>query len=573
MTSARNRTNPLSLILLILFFLPVLAVLGQAFLRPQAWPELLAFLRSGQFRRVLAFSVSQAFWSACFSLVLAVPGAYFFGRYAFPGKQLLRSVMVLPFMLPGILVVLAMVVFYGQNGVFNTWLALLFPGRKVVFTGLYGYKGIVLTHVFYNFAFCLRMLGERWERISPKLEEASAVLGAGRLTTWRRVILPLLVPTIGYLGLLVFLYSFLSFTVVLVLGGYLYQTFEVLIYIEYNNKLRFTQASMLAGVQMLLLAGILALQRWTQRLVQRQSGEFSPLPPLQPRKHPVKTALFLFYLAGSLLFFFLPLLFVLARSFKRRGLPDGSWTLDNYRQLFGTSFRFVVGRDLWTVAGTSLALAVTVGLITTVLAYVLARARRRQPWGGIDLWLQLPMGVSFLTFAFGLLKLAGRTLPPVFLIVWAQFFLAFPLVYVLLRTARREWGEELLEAAQSLGATGWTLFRTVELPLMRKALSSAFAYGAALSLGDLSAVLVLGQGKVVTLAVAVYRLIGHYSFPQAIALGTLFILLAAALFSAVEAGYIVAKPDGEEFGRSGGQAVEEDFSVAGPGGQGEGRRQ
>ena len=72
---------------------------------------------------------------------------------------------------------------------------------------------------------------------------------------------------------------------------------------------------------------------------------------------------------------------------------------------------------------------------------------------------------------------------------------------------------------------------------MRKALSSAFAYGAALSLGDLAAVLVLGQGKVVTLAVAVYRLIGHYSFPQAIALGTLFILLAAVLFMVVEGGY------------------------------------
>ncbi|MBA2133756.1 ABC transporter permease [Capillibacterium thermochitinicola] len=549
MTGVRNRPNTLSLILLVLFFLPVLAVLGQAFLRPQAWPELLAFLRSGQFRRVLAFSVSQAFWSAFFSLVLAVPGAYFFGRYEFPGKQLLRSVMVLPFMLPGILVVLAMVVFYGQNGILNTWLARLFPGRNLAFTGLYGYKGIVLAHVFYNFAFCLRMLGERWERISPKLEEASTALGAGRMITWRRVILPLLVPTIGYLGILVFLYSFLSFTVVLVLGGYLYQTFEVLIYIEYNNKLRFTHASMLAGVQMLLLAGVLALQRWTQRLAQRESGELSPLPPLQLKKYPVKTVLFLFYLAGSLLFFFMPLFFVLFRSFKKRGLPDGSWTLDNYRQLFGTSFRFVVGRELWAVVGTSLVLAVTVGLLTMVLAYILARARRQKPWGGIDLWLQLPMGISFLTFAFGLLKLVGPTLPPVFLIVWAQVFLAFPLVYALLRTARREWGEELIEAAQSLGASGWELFRTVELPLMRKALSSAFAYGAALSLGDLSAVLVLGQGKVITLSVAVYRLIGHYNFPQAIALGTIFILLAAALFSVVEVGYPGSEPGGHGEGR------------------------
>ncbi|HEY8392997.1 MAG TPA: iron ABC transporter permease [Capillibacterium sp.] len=530
------------LLLLFFFFLPVLVALGEAFLPVEAWPGLLAFLRSRQFRKVLVFTTTEAFWSALLSLALALPGAYFFGRYRFPGKRLLKSMMVLPFMLPAILVVLAMVVFYGQNGVLNSCLALLFPGRKVSFTGLYGFNGIVLTHVFYNFGFCLRMLSERWERISPQLEEASAVLGAGRLTTWCRVILPLLAPTIGYLGALVFLYSFLSFTVVLVLGGYLYQTFEVLIYIEYNNKLRFQQAAQLAAVQMLILAVILTFQRWTQHLADRPTGAASPLPQWRLKKQRAGWIFFLFYLGGSLFFFFLPLFFVLLRSFKERGRPEGGWTLANYRALWEPAFRFAVGTDLETVIGTSLLLALTVGLATTVLAYLLARARRGLPWGRLDLWLQLPMGVSFLTFAFGLLRLAGGFLPPVVLIIWAQIFLAFPLVYSLLRTACREWGEELLAAAQTLGAAGWELFRTVEFPLLRKALTSAFAYGVALSLGDLSAVLVLGQGKVITLSVAVYRLIGHYHFPQAVALGTLFILLAVLLFTLVEQGAAGEEP-------------------------------
>lgn len=519
--------------LLVLFFLPVLVVLSQAFQRANAWSELVTFLGSRPFRRILSFSITQAFWSAFFSVVLALPGAYFFGRYEFPGKRLLRSVMVLPFMLPGILVVLSMVVFYGQNGVFNQGLASLFPGRKMAFTGLYGYKGIVLTHVFYNFAFCLRTLGERWERISPQLEEASAVLGASPLRTWRRVVLPLLAPTIGDVGVLVFLYSFLSFTVVLVLGGYLYQTFEVLIYIEYNTKLNMGRASMLAVVQMALLAVVLSLKRWTQRLAQRHGGAASPLPSLQPRKQPGRTAYLLIYLGASLLFFLFPLFFVLIRSFKQRGLPEGIWTFDNYRLLWRESFRFAVGSDLSTVIRMSLALSLTVGVVTAVLAYLLARERRQLPWGRIDLWLQLPMGVSFLTFAFGLIRLVGRSLHPILLIIWAQVFLAFPLVYTLLRTARREWGEELLAAAQTLGASGWELFWTVEFPLMRKALGSAIAYGIALSLGDLSAVLVLGRGKVITLSVAVYRLIGHYHFPQAVALGTLFIVLAILLFMIV----------------------------------------
>lgn len=526
----------LYLVLLGLFYLPVFSVLSQAFLRRNAWTEILALLGSEQMLKVLSFSTKQALLSAFFSLLLALPGAYFFGRYDFPGKRLLRSMMIIPFMLPGILVVLGMVVFYGRNGAFNQFLAHLFSGEKVSFTGLYGFKGIVLTHVFYNFSFCLRMLGERWERLSPRLEEASLMLGAPKMETWVRVTLPLLLPTISYLFTLVFLYSFLSFTVVLVLGGYLYQTFEVLIYIEYNHKLNFDRAGLLAGMQLIFLAVVLTLQNWTGRIARRQTGELSFLPSLSLKQHGRRAVIFLIYLILAMLFFILPLLLVLIRSCQHRGQAAGAWTLENYRLLFGEEFRFAVGQQLGTVLVTSLALAVAVAVVTVVLADLVAKQRRKYRWDRYDLWLQLPMGVSFLTFAFGLINLTGRALPSWVLIIWAQVFLAFPLVYSILRTARRELGEELLEAAELLGASGRELFRTIEFPLLKPALGSALAYGAALSLGDLSAVLVLGQGKLATLSIAVYRLIGHYHFPLATALGTVFILLSLLLFSLVEGG-------------------------------------
>ena len=76
---------------------------------------------------------------------------------------------------------------------------------------------------------------------------------------------------------------------------------------------------------------------------------------------------------------------------------------------------------------------------------------------------------------------------------------------------------------------------------MRRALGSALAYGVAHSLGDLAAVLTLGQGKLVTLSVAVYRLIGHYHFPLATALGTVFIFMSLILFSLIEGGYQLAR--------------------------------
>src|SRR5690554_517908 len=309
--------------LFILFYLPVLTIISKAFLGRGALVEVASFLRSAVFFNTLTFSVKEAFLSSALSLILALPGAYFFGCYDFPGKKYIRSALILPFMLPGILVVLSMVIFYGRNGSLNHFLAWLDPNGGFRFTGLYGFWGIILSHVFYNFSFCMRLLGESWERIQPQLGEASTTMGAGRVATFFRVTLPLLIPTIAYLFTLVFLYSFLSFTVVLVLGGYLYKTFEVLIYIEYNSKLHFDRAALIAIVQLILLAGILYLQTLSGRRLRREGLFAGTLPSLNIRSYPGRTILFLLYLVLVCLFFLSPLAAVVTRSFFARGLPGG----------------------------------------------------------------------------------------------------------------------------------------------------------------------------------------------------------------------------------------------------------
>lgn len=520
--------------LLILFYLPIAVILARVFTNEKIWEEFFGFINSGLYWNTLAFTVTEAFLCAFFSLLLALPGAYFFGNYDFPGKQFLRNLLVLPFMLPGILVVLGMVVFYGQNGALNQWLAQIFPKSGFRFTALYGFWGIILANVFYNFSFCIRVLGESWERISPNLREASASLGGSRSHSFWRITFPLLTPSISYLFILIFLYSFLSFTVVLVLGGYLYKTFEVLIYIEYNSKLNFDRATMIAVAQMLILAAVLYLQNWFGRRI-RLTGEFGRiLPRLSWRKKPWISISALVYGLLTGFFFLAPLGAICFRSLMKRGLPGAGWTLENYRSLFESGFRFNVGQSLPVVLGTSVGLALTVALVSTVMAYLLARSRRTKPWRSGDLWLQLPVGVSLITFSFGVSLLARRFLPPFALVIWAQVFLAFPLVYSLFRTAWRDLGEPILEAARILGANPRQVFWTVELPVMQKTIATAAAYAMAFSLGDLAAVLMLGQGKLVTVSVAIYRLIGHYHFPQAVAMGVLFIGLSVLLYWVVQ---------------------------------------
>ncbi|HOP73939.1 MAG TPA: iron ABC transporter permease [Bacillota bacterium] len=523
------------------FYLPVLYVFYQLVLMEDLFLKLAQFIRSGVFWKTLSFSLSQAGISAALSILLSLPGAYFWGRFNFRGKQFSRSLLVLPFMMPGIVIVLGMVVFYGKNGLFNQLLSALFS-EKIRFTGLYSYWGIVLAHVIYNLPLCLRMLGESWERIDPKLREASINLGAGPFFTGWRLTLPLILPTIVYLFLVVFVYSFLSFTVVLVFGGYLYKTFEVLIYIEYNSKLRFEEASMIAGLQTLILLFIF----WLQSLFQRKGYAAKPaanLPRLCFHKNPLQTVGFYIYHIIILLFLATPFLTVIQRSFLEGGTFGNHLSLENYQLLFGEGFRFSVGASFGKVVLTSCFLSTAVALVTTIVAYVFAKDRQSKPWGITDLLLQLPLGISFMSFGFGLGSLAGDLLPAWLLLMWAHFYLAFPLVYSIMRTAWRDFDYSMIESSYLLGASPRHTLLAIEAPLIRKAVQTAFIYGMAISLSDLGAVLLLGRGEVITISVAIYRLIGHYRFAQGTALATIFMGIAFLAFLAVEKDWITKRED------------------------------
>jgi thiamine transport system permease protein len=522
----------LYILVIVAFGLPVASVVGRAIINPDFTADWWQFVTSPVFRKTLTFSIDEAFWSAFFSLLVAWPGAYFLGKYHFPGERYLKSAMVLPFMLPGILVVLGMVAFYGKNGVLNSWLDRWAPLSGWSFDGLYGFWGIVMANVFYNFTFCLRILAESRERIDRRIVEAAATLGSQGWNAWRRIILPLLLPTLGYLFILVFLYSFLSFTVVLVLGGYLYKTLEVLIYIEYNHKLNFNLATVMVVAQAALLSLVLAVQNLFSRRLSAQAVFVAVKPGLNWRTNPWRLAGVVIYTSVAGAYFLGPLISILIRSFYRTGPPQVGKTITfiNYARLFTADFQFAAGQSFGRVLVNSLGLALMVGTVTTGCAYWIARYRRHQRWGGGDFSLQLPVGISFVTFNFGLTMLGNGRLPAWLLIGWAQFFLAFPVVYGILRTAWREFEETTLEAAQILGASGRQLLRTVEFPLLRKSLGTAFSYGVAFSLGDLTSVLILGQGEIVTLPVALYRLIGHYHFAQATALGTVVIALSLVIY-------------------------------------------
>jgi len=143
-------------------------------------------------RAVAAYRLSfgAAFLAAAANAVFGLLVAWVMVRYRFPGKRIVDAMIDLPFALPTAVAGITLAALYAENG----WIgALLAPlGIKVAFTPL----GVVVALVFIGLPFVVRTVQPVLQDIDAEVEEAAASLGAGRLQTFVRVILPALVPAI-----------------------------------------------------------------------------------------------------------------------------------------------------------------------------------------------------------------------------------------------------------------------------------------------------------------------------------------------------------------------------------------
>jgi len=133
-------------------------------------------------------SLGAAFAAASINLVFGVLVAWVLERYRFPGRRLVDALVDLPFALPTAVAGIALATLYAKNGWVGRWLDPL--GIEVAYTRL----GVVVALTFISLPFVVRTVQPVLGDLDPEVEEAAASLGASRLQTFRRVILPELVP-------------------------------------------------------------------------------------------------------------------------------------------------------------------------------------------------------------------------------------------------------------------------------------------------------------------------------------------------------------------------------------------
>lgn len=138
----------------------------------------------------LRLSFGTSLLAAAINAVMGSIVAWVFVRYRFPGKRLFDACIDLPFALPTAVAGIALTAVYAPNGWLGSLLAA--AGIKVAYTPL----GIVVAMTFIGLPFVVRTLEPVLGEVEKDLEEAAATLGASRLQTIRRVILPALLPTL-----------------------------------------------------------------------------------------------------------------------------------------------------------------------------------------------------------------------------------------------------------------------------------------------------------------------------------------------------------------------------------------
>lgn len=141
--------------------------------------------------RVMAsyrLTFGTAFFAALVNLVFGLLVAWVLVRYDFRGRRIVDALVDLPFALPTAVAGIALTAVYSSNGWFGQLLEPL--GIKVAFTSL----GVFVALVFIGLPFVVRTVQPVLEDMESELEEAAASLGATRLQTFRRVILPMLYP-------------------------------------------------------------------------------------------------------------------------------------------------------------------------------------------------------------------------------------------------------------------------------------------------------------------------------------------------------------------------------------------
>ncbi|KJY44027.1 ABC transporter ATPase [Streptomyces sp. NRRL B-1568] len=189
MTAKAGRRTPPALAIpaaaaVAFLFLPLAGILART-----PWSTLADRLTSPEVLQALTLSLTVSAWALVLSLVLGVPLAWLLARVEFPGKALVRCLVMLPMVLPPTVAGVALLQGYGRRGIAGPWLEAWF-GITLPFTT----PAAVLASAFVSMPFLVISLEGALAGLHPRYEETATSLGASPLRVFGTITLPMVAP-------------------------------------------------------------------------------------------------------------------------------------------------------------------------------------------------------------------------------------------------------------------------------------------------------------------------------------------------------------------------------------------
>ncbi len=454
-------------------------------------------------KKALINSFTQAITSTITSLILGLTAGYLVSKYDFRGRKLLELSSFIPFILPSVFVVLAMILFYGNNGLINSILSII--GLKISF--LYSFTGIILANTFYNFPIIMLFVSNALNEINENELNAAKTLGANKIQRFLKIELPKITPSIITASLLVFIYCFTSFAIVLSLGGLKHANFEVKIYQTIMYSMNINQGIILAIIQFILLTGIIITYLiYSKKIITKKEKK---IKRKKIKPNSIKNLIIYTITTMLLIFVLAPILLVIIHSINALNFQGINFILKNFYQ--GNIIQATIN---------SLIIGSTTAITTIILSIIILTTIKTEKLSILFLSITsisaITLGTSYwITLGTG----------NILLIIIAHTIISFPIVHRILTISFKKIKKETIQASETLGANNLQTLTLIQLPLMKNSLITSFGLAFAISLSELGLTLMLFDGKIITLSVLMYRLITAHRLNLAALTGIIILLI------------------------------------------------
>ena len=443
------------------------------------------------------------------TVALGVPIAWLTTRTDVPGRRTWAVLTAIPLAIPSYVVGFAFLAFFGPRGTLQGLLAPLGVDRLPSIGGLFG-AVLVLTLVSYPYV----SLAARAAilRTDPALEESARLLGDGRMTVFRRVTLPVLVPAISAGALLAMLYALSDFGAVSLLQ---FDSLSRAIYLQYGASFDRSLAAILA----LVLVVITLVLTWGEGRLRARAGSYAGRPRRPPATVPLgrwrwPSVAFLALVVGLALI--VPVATI------------GWWLVRGLAQ--GEPLRLVldVALDSFLVGGVSAVVAVALAL---VVAFLGARHPSRLA-SIVGSATYAGYALPGIVVALAMVFLATRTVPilyqTLFLLIAVYSVRFMPQAIGIVRSGLDQLGRGVEEAGRTLGDGPARAFARLTVPALRPALVAGAALVFLTVVKELPLALLLAPIGFDTLATEIWDAASSGFYARAAAPAALLLALSVA---------------------------------------------